>query len=225
MADRSVETRAALQLLDQRFDDVAIGALGFSQAGWVLPSLTRGDADFLVMIGAAVSWQDQGDYYTRVRLTSEGLGPQAIEDAIANQNREDERIFGADAEPQDAPEGMSVDRWRFIRENRNADAREALARLDLPLLAMWGAEDLNVDAARNAAIYRELLVEQKDQTQIVVWPDATHGLLNHAAYNWQLVEDWSLFAGLRFVAEGRYAYAPGALDTIIGWIKDRVDEQ
>lgn len=61
MPDRVDETRAALRNLHKRFDRVALGAVGFSQAGWVLPGLTRDDADFLVLIGAAVSWHDQGD--------------------------------------------------------------------------------------------------------------------------------------------------------------------
>ncbi|WP_260081260.1 alpha/beta hydrolase family protein [Phaeobacter inhibens] len=76
MADRASETSAALSLLNQRFDDMALGAVGFSQAGWVLPQLTRRDADFLVLVGPAVSWQDQGDYYTRVRLAQDGLDPR-----------------------------------------------------------------------------------------------------------------------------------------------------
>ncbi len=216
MADRTAETRAALRRLKHRFDGIAIGALGFSQAGWVLPPLTREDADFLVLVGAAVSWRDQGVYFARVRLASEGLGPSAIDAAIAAQQVEDERVFGASAER--APDGMSQDRWRFVRQNRGADARAPLSTLDLPLLAVWGADDLNVDAARNAAVYRDVLAERDVPTRIILWPDATHGLLKAPAYNWQLVEDWSWFAYARFLVEGRHAFAPGALGMIADWI-------
>lgn len=219
MAQRTAEAQAALKQLDQHFNAVPIGALGFSQAGWVLPSLTREDADFIVLVGAAVSWRDQGEYYARVRLAIEGLGPQAIEDAIAEQNRQSERIFGPGAQAEDATEGLSTDRWRFIRENRDADARAALSGLEVPLLAVWGKEDLNVDAARNAAIYRDIFARRGAGTQIVIWPNATHGLLKASAYNGQLIEDWSPWAEVRFLIEGRHAYAPGVLDAIADWIE------
>lgn len=218
MADRTVETRAALRNLDRRFAEIAVGAVGFSQAGWILPALTRADADFLVLIGAAVSWRDQGDYYTRMRLAQDGLAPEAIARIVADNVQANESAFGPKAQAADAPEGMAPDRWRFIQKNRNADSRADLARLDLPLLAIWGAKDLNVDASGDAAIYRALLAEQNPHTRILLWPDATHGLLKAAAYNWQLTENWSWFATLRFVAEGRHAYAPGALNAIIDWI-------
>ncbi|MFV2052407.1 alpha/beta hydrolase family protein [Aliiroseovarius sp. YM-037] len=219
MADRTRETRAALEHLEKRFDGIALGAVGFSQAGWVLPGLSPDDADFLVLIGAAVSWQDQSDYYTRVRLARDGMDQDAIEHVVADQDRFDERAFGSDAQASDAPEGMSPDRWRFIRQNRGADASEALGQLDMPLLAIWGGDDLNVDSAGDAVIYREMLAGQGDRTRIIIWPDATHGLLKSNAYNWQLTEDWSQVARLRFVLEGRHAFSPGALDTIVDWIE------
>jgi len=50
MADHTTETQAALSMLEKRFDALSIGALGFSQAGWVLPTLTYEDADFLVLL-------------------------------------------------------------------------------------------------------------------------------------------------------------------------------
>ncbi len=218
MMDRTVEARSVLQLLDERFADKEIGVLGFSQAGWVLPSLTRADADFLILIGAAVSWQNQGDYFTRVRLRRAGLDAQEIESALADQASDDDRVFGKDATVADAPPGMSPDRWRFIRQNRGADARQALSVLDLPLLALCGSEDLNVDPQRNAAAFQEMLGSRDAPTRIRIVPDATHGLLKARAYNWQLSEEWSPYAIGRFLVEGRHAFAPDALDQISDWI-------
>ncbi|NIY78781.1 alpha/beta hydrolase [Celeribacter sp. HF31] len=223
MPDRTAETRAVLAVLKERFQGTPVGALGFSQAGWVLPGLTRTDVDFLVTIGAAVSWQDQGDYYTAVRLTREGYDPEAITATLAAQEIEDDRLFGPNATPDNRPDGMSPDRWQFIRLNRGADAREALSTLDIPLLALWGAEDLNVDPVRNPEIFRETLGSRPDRTRIpariVVFPHATHGLLKAPEYNWQLSSDWSRVAVARFLLEGRYAYAPDALNTMFDWIE------
>ena len=113
---------------------------------------------------------------------------------------------------------MSLDRWGFVRRNRSADAQQALSVLDLPVLTIWGANDLNVDAHRNAQIYHETLAGRHVATRIIVRPEATHGLLKACAYNWQLTEDWTSFAVMRFLVEGRYAYAPGALEEIASWI-------
>ena len=111
-----------------------------------------------------------------------------------------------------------MDRWRFVRTNRDADAREALAALDLPLFAIWGTEDLNVDAGADAEIYRALAAPRHPMSRVVLWPEATHGLLRAGPYNWQLVEDWSPWAHARFVVQGRHAYAPGAMEAITDWI-------
>lgn len=225
MTDRTTETQAALEALEQRFKGVRIGALGFSQAGWVLPTLTREDADFLVLLGPAVSWRDQGDYFARTRLAGEGLDTAAINEIVARQNLEDDRTFGTNAQASDAPPNMSPDRWGFIRRNRTADAQQALSTLDLPVLAIWGADDLNVDARQSAQIYRDALAGRHAATQIIVWPEATHGLLKTHAYNWQLTQDWTPLAIMRFLAEGRYAYAPGALEEISSWILERSKDQ
>lgn len=226
MSDRTAETRAVLAVLKERFEDTPVGALGFSQAGWVLPGLTRTDADFLVTVGAAVSWQEQGAYYTAMRLTREGTDAEAIKATLAAQEIEDDRLFGPNATPEDRPDGMSPDRWQFIHLNRGADARQALSELDIPLLALWGAEDLNVDPTRNPEIFRETLGNRPDPTRIpariVVVPNATHGLLKAPEYNWQLTEEWSRVAVVSFLLEGRNAYTPDALDTMFEWIEEMV---
>lgn len=218
MGDRTDEVRAVLHLLRQQFEGVPIGAMGFSQAGWVLPQLTPDDADFLVLVGAAVSWRDQWEYYTRKRLEAEGQGMGTIDAAIAKQRRGNEEVFGPDAVVANRPADMSEDRWQFIRTNRNADARAALAELDLPVLAIWGAEDLNVHPTANASIYQQTLARRSPRTQIIIWPEATHALLKSPQYNWQLTEDWSFRTKARFIVEGRFAFEPDALNTIAGWI-------
>lgn len=223
MADRAAETRTGLAMLKKRFQGLDIGALGFSQAGWVLPQLSADDADFLVLVGPAVSWRQQGAYYTRTRLARAGLDAAGIAREEARAKREDDLIYGPDArfDPADAPDGMSAERWAFIWRNRHLDARDYLSEMDAPLLALWGEDDLNVDAAGDAAIYRDALAGRQAETRIVVVPDATHGLLKAGPYNWQLASQWSWMAQLRFVLEGRYAFAPDALATITDWILAR----
>lgn len=76
--------------------------------------------------------------------------------------------------------------------------------------ALISTSDCVSNLARLAASYDE---------STFIWPEATHGLLKASAYNWQLTDDWSCFAVARFFVEGRHTYAPGALDTITGWIQ------
>lgn len=219
MADRATETRAALRTLRTALPDIPVGALGFSQAGWVLPKLTEAEADFLVLIGSAVSWQAQGRYFARIRLGRAGYSASKITAELAEQAREDELLFGPTAKAP--PPGMSRGRWNFIRRNRFADARPDLSRLTLPVLALWGADDLNVDARIEADSYRALIGNVHGATQIALLPNATHGLLKSGAYNWQLPSQWSRWAKVRYLFEARNAYVPGALKQIADWITNR----
>lgn len=221
MADRTAETRAALAVLRDRLGGIGVGALGFSQAGWVLPSLAPGEADFLVLIGPAVSWRAQGDYYTRVRLRRAGATEAEITEALAREAEADAVAFGPAAGLKDVPDGMTPARWRFVRTNRDADATEALARSTLPILAIWGADDLNVDAEADAATYRALVGDIHSATEIRVVRDASHALLKSGPYNWQLAEEWPWQVRARFVLEGQHAFAPGTLFDMATWIKDR----
>lgn len=223
MTDRAVETRAALELLQQRFADLPVGALGFSQAGWVLPKLGSGDADFLVLVGPAISWQQQGAYYTRVRLerSDPSIGPTEIEAILADQRRRDAILFrpGATFAELDVPGGMSEDRWSFVQRNHLVDASADLQRLSLPLFALWGADDLNVDAQLDAALYQAALATSDVETRLQIVPHATHGLLKADRYNYQLTSQWPWHAEMRFLWEGRNAYVPGTLEMIADWIK------
>lgn len=225
MTDRYVDVRSALSALRSRLPAIPVGALGFSQAGWVLPRLASGDADFLVLVGGAVSWQRQGDYYTRTRLQRTGMSEPDIDATMARIAAADERLFAsAQVPPVALLDGMSAERWAFVRRNLHEDATGALEKLDIPLLALWGADDLNVDPEASAALYRKALGGNHPANRIEVIPDATHGLLKAAAYNTQLTSEWSWFTTMRFLMEGRLAYAPGALETINAWVQARASQ-
>lgn len=225
MADRGELTRAIAAKLRNQSNDSPVGAVGFSQAGWVLPQLTKDDIDFMVLVGPAVSWKDQGRYFTRTRLTLEGAGEAEIEEAIQAATIENEAAFGPNATSDDAPPGMSVDRWAFIKRNRDVDARDFLGSIDTPILAVWGADDLNVDAATDIEIYLSYLSGFSGPSELLYLPDATHGLLKSQPYNWQLVDQWPWYTKLRFFLEGRHAYRPGALNEITDWIHKVSDKQ
>ena len=224
MEDRALETKIALKKRSNKLGDGPVGALGFSQAGWVLPQLTSNDTDFVVLVGAAVSWEEQREYYARIRLAREGMTDAEIDLALIKIAQQDSRLFANDAkfDPAQAYDGLSEDRWNFIRINRSANSLDQLSRLDMPVLAVWGADDLNVNPQRNAAVYEQRLSTSTRPYQIRIIPKATHGLLKSGPYNTQLSSQWSWIAAMRFVLEGRYAYAPGTIDDISLWILSQV---
>lgn len=216
MEDRAEEVRRALAAAGERGGPM--GVLGFSQAGWVVPKLAFGEADFMVLVGPAVNWGDQGRYYTERRLEAEGFGVAEIAAELEVQAEAADAVFGPGVAYSSAS-GLSEARWGFVARNRESDARADLDVLSVPVLALWGAEDLNVDAATDAETYRRILEGRHPETQIRVVLGATHGLLKAGAYNYQLVSQWPWWAEARFLFEGRYAYAPGVVDDIAGWIK------
>lgn len=221
MEDRANEVHAALDALADILGEAPRGAIGFSQAGWVVPKLSAEDTDFILLVGPAVSWERQGRFYTRRRLERAGEPKATIDQALARSVARNERLFGTNAKFDEAmaPDGMDRARWGFIRRNRTADATRDLAALDVPVLALWGQNDLNVDATADAAIYRHILSARHPANRMEVIPEATHGLLKAGIYNFQLASQWPLWAQASFLVEGRFAYAPGALDAITGFIE------
>ncbi|MDC5894860.1 hypothetical protein PPO02_09070 [Proteus mirabilis] len=88
------------------------------------------------------------------------------------------------------------------------------------ILAVWGNNDLNVNAQLNACRYRAIL-NTHHQADIVVFPHASHGLLRVPEFNYQLESDWPIYRQLQFLWAGRKAYTEGSLPLIIDWIKNK----
>ncbi|OAZ10471.1 hypothetical protein TH4_09610 [Thalassospira tepidiphila MCCC 1A03514] len=232
MNDRADEAVAAYEAIKTAHPGSRqqIGFIGFSQAGWVIPEASRmiPDNAFNVIISGAVNWQDQGDFYTRQRLLADGATQEDIERQIERNHVRDTVIFAPDAsyatylaETSD-PSPMASDRYEFVKRNITSDAKADLAQLETPTLAMWGRDDLNVDARSDADIYRDILIDQHPENEVVVIPDATHGLLRSNLFNYQLSSEMPTSRQMLYVALGRYAYAPGTFDKISDWIKQVV---
>lgn len=210
-----------------------IGLLGFSQAGWVLPrvpSLTE-EANFLVLIGPAINWQDQGRYFARIRLSRNDWALDGIAAELDRQAESDQRRFGPSASYRDyvaaeraagLPEDqiLTEDRFGFIQLNLGEDARMHIADLTLPVLLLMGVDDLNVDAKETVAVYRKLIGVAHPLNRVYLIPGANHGLLDARYYSYQLPNQWPFAARVRFALAGRDAYAPSVIDTIAGWIDE-----
>ncbi|WP_176046696.1 alpha/beta hydrolase [Burkholderia sp. BCC1644] len=224
MQDRASETIAAMA----RVRAVAgpahkVGLLGFSQGGWVIPRVANAVRPaFSVIVGGAVSWRRQGTYLTRQQLQATGLQADRIDATLAAERRSNDAIFGqagAPADPRLRPD-IEPRRFGFIARNYREDASQALATMQGPVLAVWGALDRNVDPVDEAGTYVRAFANRPDR-RIVVVPGATHALLRAGWFDYQLESDWPTWKTWLYMALGRHAYAPGTLGPIEAWIRSQ----
>lgn len=224
MGDRANESLAAMQAISalDGIKVVQIGFLGFSQAGWVLPRVANQTAAaFTVIIGGAVSWRNQGTYFNRIRMKSEGGAQEAIEQRLANRTRRNDSVFDL-VELSSAPVDMGPARFRFVAGAYWEDSTNFISGMKGPVLAIWGENDLNVDAHSDAQIFQEQLGPTTQERRVVLVPNATHGLLCADLFNYQLSSDWPWYLRYVFMGMGRDAYSAQSLDRITDWIQAMV---
>ena len=238
MQERAQETHAAMQMLAQRSDIQAknIGLLGFSQGGWVLPKVAamHPAPAYLITVGAALDWRAQGEFFTRQRLIRAGLSAPEIEKIIQWQRAAPQPSISlsfAEYSQQfqkylvafPAPNGantvpLSAERYHFIALNIDANSSQQLAELQTPLLAIWGQDDLNVDAKANAQAFSSLLnVKNNSKHQVVVVPKADHTMLDSATFHMQLPSEWTWWMTVRYFIAPDDAFAPAFLPLIVDW--------
>lgn len=228
MAERSVETLAAIRAVEAATaaSGNALGVLGFSQAGWVLPEVaTRVSADIpFILVGGATNWQAQSAYLTAVRLEAEGYAEEAIRTRVRRQAERDARLFAPPArydrylaQTTDEPP-MSEARFHFVARNHFVDSTEELSKISAPTLAMFGEDDLNVDARREAQVFERALADGHPANEVVIWPDATHGLTKSRWFNYQQPSQLPWYSSLYAVLAGRDIYAPGVIDHMASWV-------
>lgn len=236
MQDRAEEVTAAAALLRQRseIDRQRIGLWGISQAGWVMPLALARDPRlaFMITVSGAVSWEAQSLFLTRQRLQRDGYSPGQIQQALA-WNRRVNRLLQTGASYQDylrliatAPAGceapMSASRWRFAARNLTADVRTSLHQVRVPVLALFGAYDRNVDVPESLAVYRrELARAGHPLSALRLFPRADHGLIPAVAP--VQIDGRStptnLLRLLRIEVLGEDAFAPGYFDAQLAWLR------
>lgn len=238
MGDRAEEALAALEAV-RSATKVTIGFVGFSQAGSVLPKVAAqaGEETPFVIVGGVSNWQDQGDYFGRIRMQREGIPEAEIDAQIAAGRAEDATIFGPPADyaaylaTTTTDEPVSEDRFGFFAWNYREDSTAELAAMTNPVLAIWGADDLNVDARHEIVVYGEALTDGRVTShtdtdyrdrEVVLWPQATHALTRSELGNYQLESQWPALRQLQLISDGRRIFAPGVLDFITGWIHQQI---
>ncbi|WP_375129355.1 alpha/beta hydrolase family protein [Rhodococcus sp. AD45-ID] len=212
MDDRATETEAAIEWARGRsdIDPARIGLWGASQAGWVMPKVVNLDSDiaFVIAVSPAINWLEQGEFNTRAELSERNASADEFEKARADRAKNleqlardasfDELVVSGEAD------GLTEDRWNFIRKNYRSDARADLETVDVPVLLILGGHDVNVDVADTESVYRELL-DSPGQLVVKKYPEATHSLVE------KNLEDSELMSTLVAVLAPRSLFAPGYL--------------
>jgi pimeloyl-ACP methyl ester carboxylesterase len=145
---------AAVDALRSRddIDDDRIGLLGLSQGGWIIPvAATKSDgvSFAIVLSGSAVSVGEERLYSD---LTGDvGCTPSGNPAALVS---------------------------RLVREAKPSefDPRPYLARLDIPVLWLYGANDMSQPVEKDLTVLRPL-VQRGKEFEIAVFPDTDHALL------------------------------------------------
>ena len=221
MQDRQSEVLAAIEFVQNQygFNNENTGLLGFSQAGWVIPALARSDdkISFAIGIGFATNWIEQGRYLTATSAKLEGGDEKQISEALKDYNKVIE-LFKTrpsyDAFIKKTNDhSMTQARYQFVLSNFKVDATEDYNKIKVPVLLMWGKEDLNVDAITEFNYLNELQHSGLMSTGLL--SNATHGLLKADTYN---VQTFGFWHWLLLMWEGEDAFASDFMPRLLSWL-------
>lgn len=225
MQDRIDETIAAAVALKHRpeIQSDSVGLWGVSQAGWVMPLAVSQSTEFAFMISVsgAINWLSQGRYFMRHRLQQQGYSDAEIRQAFAFEDIADAVLLDPGSTYEDyqslltdAPpccnELLPRDRWRFVKLNIASDARAGLQHVRVPVLAIFGAQDRNVDFSESAEVYaQELVVAGNNDVTIRVFENADHSLLSTGR---SALDDFFF---------GADSFTPGYIELNVNWLRRR----
>ncbi len=223
MQDRQSEVLAAIDVIQHTYHFTAknTGLMGFSQAGWVLPALANktSKVGFVIGVGFATNWVDQGRYATKVRHQLAGSHEAKANSAVAAYNKEVQYFHEApsySAYSKSAGKyAMGKERYQFVLANFKVDARFDYSNIKVPTLLLWGKDDLNVEAKKEFKWWQaktNTLVETK------LIDGAGHALLNSSSFDSQNIgfRQW-----VKLMWLGREAFSPDFFPILLAWLEQR----
>ena len=208
-ADAAAAVRLLRGRSDIRGD--AIGMLGGSQSGWFTPQVAVEEPGVAFVInssGPPLVWAETVRFEARNDLRAAGVEDATIDGILALKERTWEYYRQAAVDPEYAlgPERQALEaeiaraREANWHEHFNIglleydpdlyaawcstifyDPRPWLERLEVPLLAVYGAKDINVPAERSAALLRELAAAPGRDFTVVVFDDLGHQMQRWSA--------------------------------------------
>ena len=208
-ADARAAVRLLRGRSDTRGD--AIGLLGGSQSGWFTPEVAVEEPGVAFVIntsGPPLPWGETVLFEARNDLRPAGVAETTIDEILELRVRTWEYYRRAAVDPEYAlgPERELLEAeivrakeadWYEHSGIRLAeydpelyaawsatiyyDPRPYLERLEVPLLAVYGAHDINVPAARSAQVLREIGADPGRDFTVVVFEDLGHQMQRWSA--------------------------------------------
>lgn len=223
MADRQLEVLAAIDAVQHQYGFTAenTGLLGFSQAGWVLPALANKPekVGFMIGIGFAANWVEQGRYYTQTRHELAGSNPDQVAAALAAYTEEITFFKGAPSYREYAQfagqNAMSEARYAFVLNNHLADATQDYANINVPSLLLWGDKDLNVNAQQEFQWWQN---QSNPLITTKLIANANHSMLDAESFDEQSL-DFKQWLKLMWLEQE--ALAADFLPTLMTWLDNR----
>jgi len=223
MQDRQLEVETAIRAVQGKYGYIPenTGLMGFSQAGWVVPAIAKSTdkIGFVIGVGFATNWVDQGLYHSLQSNASNLLSLQTEKEVI-DDYKKDISFFHTNPSYQtylNTTEGlpMDKDRFEFVLKNFTADSIAELRAIQIPTLLLWGEEDQNVDARSE---FKRLKQIANPNIRAQVIPEGTHSMLNHYLFpNRQMgLKDW-----LKMVLYEEDALADDFWPVLMGWLEKR----
>jgi pimeloyl-ACP methyl ester carboxylesterase len=168
-------------------------------------------------------------YFKRNLWAEQGLSDARIAEYLAFFRRQDTPAsYEAylDWYRKNAPETygdpMDQRRWGFEQLLVNANARAALRKTTVPVLAIWGSYDLHVDPQKNRAIYEEELTRAGNPDfTLKVFQGANHSLIAMNERRLAISGFPRWWNTAKFILLGRDAFAEGYFDLLTSWLEKR----
>jgi pimeloyl-ACP methyl ester carboxylesterase len=237
MEQRSRIVLDAVAVLKERRDIDArrIGLWGISQAGYVMPVVLSESDDIAFMIAVScpgVAGVDQGAYLVAAQAVCAGLPEKDAEDveyllsAIERARTYEEYVqykerlaaypvlgsiteLGFNMKIRPREEWHTHDPATYYFWN----PMEVIERTTIPVLAVFGEKDTQMDPFQGAQAYRESLQRAGNTSfRIEIFPDADHNIL--------VSETGCLRERSSRTREGWRNYAPGYLDIVEAWLRE-----
>jgi uncharacterized protein len=228
-ARTAADLAAGVDAMRLRFDvdPRQVGVFGLSQGGWIAPlaqTVTDGIA-FLVLVGAAGSTPARQEIQRAVNVLRAEEYPEADVRAI-RELQQTAFHYAATGEGWDdyaaarsradgkawlrrvyAPADPGAENWMWGRLNGHYNPLPALLALRVPVLALWGEFDLNVDPEVNRAIFEVALdAARSPNYTLLIVPAADHELETASSPRDALTTR---------------PFAPGVFERMIEWVRQR----
>ncbi len=236
--DRANEVLSAIETLKKfgKMDSARIGLWGISQAGWVIPLVTKKiDPAFVITVSSPVTTAfEQELYRVESSLKADGFDNTSISQAIGyckalqvliEARKSFDEFAKLQNETADAAWANYVIRgdevvYKYLGIVFRDDKAPDLNSLRSLVLAIWGKNDLVVPPIKSSETYqRELKGIENEQARVEVIPNADHtmtfNLSGKSSDTRKRRED--------FKDKPEKIFAPGYVSLMVDWLKSNHD--